>query len=105
MKRKKQPKFFGVSQAQFWKNWREEALYSIPMLLGLAIMVLFPTMWGATCGVIVMGFTGIIIIYQRKAPSAFMTIEGTPAVLIGALLVIFLWGGALAVILARLFHW
>ncbi len=101
-KKKKQPKF---SRAQMRKNMRQEVLYSIPMLLGLAIIVLFPSPWGTISGIFVGGFTGVIIIRQRNASSAFVTIKGTPAVIIGALVVAFLWGGALLVTLAYLFHW
>ncbi len=102
MKTKKQPRF---SRAQMRKNMRQEVLYSIPMLLGLTIIVLFPTMWGVACGGFVGGFTGIIIMRQRNASSAFVTIKGTPAVIIGALVVAFLWGMALLSVLAYLFHW
>ena len=102
MKTQKQPKF---SRAQMRKNMRQEVLYSLPMLLGLAIIVLFPTMWGVACGGFVGGFTGIIIIRQRKAPSAYWTIEGVPAVILGILIVIIAWGGALLGTLSYLFHW
>ena len=68
-------------------------------------MVLFPTIWGFAIGAIVGGFTGIIVIHQRKAPGAFVTIKGTPAVIIGILIVIITWGGALLSVLAYLFHW
>ncbi len=101
-KKKKRPRF---SRTQFWENWRHEALYSMPILLGLAIIVLFPSPWGVISGIFVSGFAGIIIIHQRNASSAFVTIKGTPAVIIGVLVVAFLWGGALLVTLAYLFHW
>ncbi len=105
MKKKKQPRLGRFSRTQIWRNLRLEVFYSLPMLLGLAIIVLFPTMWGTACGGIVGGFTGIIIMRQRKAPSAYWTIEGTPAVILGALIVVIAWGGALLGILAYLFHW
>ena len=102
---KKQYKFGRFSWTKVRENLRQEALYMLPTFVGFVIMVLFPTIWGFAVGAIVAGFTGIIVIRHRKAPSAFATIKGTLAVIIGILIVIITWGGALLSVLAYLFHW
>ena len=105
MRKKEELRLRNFSRRQMLKNLRQETLYMLPTLIGFAIIVLFPTILGVIAGGIAAGFTGVIVIRQRKAPSAFATIKGTPAVIIGILIVIIAWGGALLGLLAYLFHW
>jgi len=96
---------FSYTREQMRRNAFKELTYIPPLVVALVIVMLLPSPTGLAIGMFVSGITGIFMIRKREIVSSMMIVRGKPAVIIGFLWVLFAWGGAILVILAKMFNW
>ena len=93
----------------FWNEYKKLLITVLPVLLGLAIMILVGYFWIGPLPPLMLsliffvgGFTGIIIVVRREIPVVLFTIKGIQAIVEGSVVTLFFWGSALYIILRGL---
>lgn len=74
----------------------------LPILIGCGVMFLpkLPNRVTFSLAAFIGGFSGVIIIIRKEAPSSFVSIRGVPAVILGIIGTVLLWICAIIVLLS-----
>jgi len=96
---------FSRTRSQVRHNVRKELIYVPPLIMALAIIALWPSLFGLATGMFVAGFVGLIMIKKQEMVSSMIVVRGKPAIVIGVLWVLLVWGIAIIIILGEIFGW
>lgn len=107
-KQKIEKDYYQKLKRTMWKNYKVMLSTSLPMILALLVIFLIALTPGnkeigwLAFPFFLAGWTGVIMMVRKEAPSIIAPQRGKIAVIQGALITFLFWGGALAMLLTLL---